>query len=110
MKFTLFSLLAAASFVASQELPTCEAGTLKCCRDVVQYSELPSYVLEYYGIDPELNDANACSDGIDLVDEFDVARCNANGESLQCCGAFVSARPPLGDDSITLNCEDVFQY
>ncbi|KAI9035242.1 uncharacterized protein KD926_004237 [Aspergillus affinis] len=110
MKFTLFSLLAAASLVASQELPVCESGALKCCRDVVQYSELPDYVQEYYGIDPELNDANACSDGIDLLNEFDVARCSANGESLQCCGAFVSARPPIEGENIILNCEDVHQY
>ncbi|KAH8431029.1 uncharacterized protein LDX57_008690 [Aspergillus melleus] len=110
MKFAIFSLLAAASLCASQELPTCESGALKCCRDVVQYSDLPEYVQEYYGIDPELNNANACSDGIDLLDEFAVARCSANGESLQCCGAFVATRPPIEGDSITLNCEDVYQY
>lgn len=119
MKFTLVALIAAASMAAAQELPTCASGALKCCREVVQYSELPDYVLEYYGIDPELNDANACSDGefcvafriprfhyllkltisvtigVDLVDEFDVARCSANGETLQCCGSFVPTRPPV---------------
>lgn len=63
MKLTILSLLAAASLCTSQELPTCESGVLKCCRDVVQYSDLPEYVQEYYGIDPELNNANACSDG-----------------------------------------------
>lgn len=67
MKFTIFSLLAAASLVVAQELPTCEAGSLKCCRDTVRYSELPDYVQDYYGLDPELHDANACSDGMILT-------------------------------------------